>query len=140
MICRNCNKFVENTESICPHCGTKIIKKSHSSNNGAVNKYIQNNSANLVGGAVTKEKGSVVKLNKKKSIKKVHSASKGASNKFIKGDSSNLVGGTVSKGSFIKLEKKNKVKLPQNVDRKKYVNYNEYSNIVTYNSGINFMG
>ena len=54
MICRKCNKFVDNSESVCPHCGAIFIKKSHSSNNGAVNKYIQGNSANLVGGTVTK--------------------------------------------------------------------------------------
>lgn len=126
MICRKCNKFVDNSESVCPHCGAIFIKKSHSSNNGAVNKYIQGNSANLVGGTVTKEKGSVVKLNKKKNVKKVHSGNKGASNRFIKNDTSNLVGGTVSKGSFIKLEKKNKVKLPHDVERKNFVNYIDY--------------
>lgn len=126
MICRNCNKFFDNSESVCPHCGTNFVKKTHSSNKGAVNKYIKSSSAELVGGAVTKEKGSLVKLNKRSNTKKIHSGNRGASNKFIKSDASNLVGGTVSKGSFIKLEKKDKVKLPRNVERKNFVNYIDY--------------
>lgn len=125
MICKKCKKEVSNNVSICPHCKSLVIndeKKVQSSSKGAKNKFIKEDSSNLVGGVVTKDRGSIVKI--EKNNKKNFKVTK---NKFIKEDNSNLVGGTVSKGNgfFLKLEKK-KSTANSNVERRKFINYLDY--------------
>lgn len=138
MICNKCKKKVAVNKSVCPHCNNSLVKKVHSSNMGSKNKFITNDDTSLVGGTVTKGKGSVVKLrNNKGNVKtntksnkasSMKSSNTGAKNKFISEDSTNLVGGvtTNSKGAFIKLKKDNKEPKIKEVERKNYVNYLDY--------------
>lgn len=142
MICNKCKKKVAVNKSVCPYCNNSLVKKVHSSSTGSKNKFIKDDSTNLVGGTVTKGKGTVVKIrnNKNNSSKRnnsikasssknnMKSSTTGAKNKFIKEDSSNLVGGvtTSNKGSFIKLKKDKKGNEIPDVVRKDFVNYLDY--------------
>lgn len=129
MKCNKCKKIVPDNKSICPHCGSHLIKKSSASVRGASNKYIKENGADLVGSTVTKTKGSMARLDKPKTTTiKYRNTNKGSKNKYITEDNSLLVGSAVSKnnGSFVKLEKKVPKKKIQSVERKNYNNYIDY--------------
>lgn len=133
MICKKCNREMYPNKTVCPHCGNTVVKKYQETNYGAKNKYIKNDSSNLIGGTVTQNKGSVVKIQKKKQTKKVYSGNNGTRNRYIKEDNTNLVGGTVSKGnkSFIKIEKRNNTaNTINNVNRKDYINYIDYKSAI----------
>lgn len=65
MICNKCKKNISNKVSVCPYCATKV-KKSISTNKGVKNKFIQVDNSLLVGGTVTNNKGSFIKLEKNK--------------------------------------------------------------------------
>lgn len=136
MICNKCKKKVAVNKSVCPHCKNSLVKKVHSSNTGSRNKFIKNDDTSLVGGTVTKGKGSVVKIRNNKNSNKsnsgrnsgIKSSTNGAKNRFIKEDSTNLVGGvtTSNKGAFIKLKKENKEPKTKEIERKNYANYLDY--------------
>lgn len=173
MKCPKCNNEIANTLSVCPHCNNKIVKKNILSSKGAVNKYVKNGEEELVGGTVTKGKGTVAKIERKKTFarkpsnphtnngtkskylkednsdlvggtttknkgsifklksksnvkKNYHNTQKGSKSKVLTVDESELVGGTVTKNSFVKLEKKNKIKNIKPVERKDFVNYIDY--------------
>lgn len=138
MICNKCKKKVAVNKSVCPYCNNSLVKKIHSSNNGSKNKFIKDDSSNLVGGTVTKGKGTMVKIRKNNNAKtnvisnnkvssgKMSSSSNGSKNKYLNEDNSNLVGGVTTNRSFIKLEKNKKSKNIPAVERKDYNNYIDY--------------
>ncbi|MGN1370996.1 MAG: hypothetical protein ACI4XM_01765 [Candidatus Coprovivens sp.] len=108
MKCNRCNIIVSDNSSVCPHCGNKLLTKIGSSNKGASNKYIKNSGAELVGSEVTKSKGTITKISKRKESTKYRNTTKGSKNKYITEDSTSLVGGIVTKnnGSITKIGKK----------------------------------
>ena len=129
MKCIKCKKIVPGNKSVCPHCGSQLIKKSSASTKGASNKYIKENGADLVGSTVTKTKGSMARLDKpKQTTVRYRNTNKGSKNKYLTEDNSSLVGGAVSKnnGSFVKLEKKPSKKKIQSIERKDFNNYIDY--------------